>query len=445
MKLALLSLAALLGVGCTAPAGHAPDAAPRSAGAAIPGRPRSFVVQGRLTIAGNASSPASAQQNFLLRVDPAARTVVVGGPGSAVRVQLDSADGITFEARGLSVTLADEGPCEAATLSYQRFSFTVRGDRLEGTGTGKLSAHSGDALYSQVATLAFTGVPDLEPPTFGADWKEVDPLGNLILPASEPLPPGSTARLVDPAGEAPEVVLDPLAEAEAGDLVVGFLKDPATALVPGITYSLQVSPPSDLAGNAATSTTRVTTAAAALLLSPANLGFEETPPASSLGGAAVFDATLLPPISGQRSLFVGWPVPEGARVAPSPPGPWGERFKVRLGVPATAARLRLQARAVSSTGEQEVANLFSFRVGAPGGAITQAGSVDWRGPLLRQPLAEPPDSALYLGEVRTVEISLPAGHGPEVILEIRVSSAIWCGPQPPRARTALVVDDLRVD
>jgi hypothetical protein len=157
----------------------------------------------------------------------------------------------------------------------------------------------------------------------------------------------------------------------------------------------------------------------------------------------VFDATFLPPITGQRSLFVGAPsLDSGGLPGPSLPG--SKRFRVRLGVPATATRLHLQARPVAPTGDGVAGSQFIFRAAAAGGAITQAGFIEWNGPLMRQPVAGAPMGALFLGQVRAVELPLPAGHGPEVLVDIWAGVDAGCGGPSP-AGMALIVDDLRAD
>jgi hypothetical protein len=154
----------------------------------------------------------------------------------------------------------------------------------------------------------------------------------------------------------------------------------------------------------------------------------------------VIDASFLPPIAGQRSLFLGTGAPNGG-VPANPPIPWSGRFTVRVGVPSTATRLHLQARPVSPN-SMGVAGTITVRAAAAGRLAYPAGVV-WNGPLLRQPVPQLPGGELFLGELRNLELPLASGHGPEVILDVSVGWGPACGLLPPSA--GLLVDEVRAD
>jgi len=111
-------------------------------------------------------------------------------------------------------------------------------------------------------------------------------------------------------------------------------------------------------------------------------------------------------------------------------------------VPAAAATLRLQARFVSASPDGH--SDLDILVAAPGGAITRPAVLDRAGPLVRQPGPALPGGQLFLGEVRSLELPLPAGHGGEVIVDASVGyPGAACGPLPPTM--GVLLDDLRVE
>lgn len=447
--------------GPSADRGPAPDAGPAPDGGPSPDlRPgedtapltaaRSFLVQGTL-VARSMSVPAPVpvpdRHDFLLRIDPAAKLMIVAGAGRAAGAPLKSGDGVSFESTA-PLTAAVPAPtstaaCGAVELAYDRITATVRGDRVEGTGHGILRVVSGDQVFSYDASVTFSGGPDNVPPTVGSDLAGVDPLRGLFIPASEPLPPSSTARLVSPdGGTSADVVLAPLAQASAGGVITGFNKPVATALAYGASYEVVVGGPrTDLAGHGLVGRSRISTLAPPPLLAASNLGFEET--ATVVGGAGVVDATFLPPIAGQRSLFLVPSDFNGAFPGQFPP-PASRRFTVRVATPAATTRLRLRARAVSGREMVIYGMGIAFVTAAPGGAINTAPALDWKGPLVRQPIPGTPPRDLFLGEIRDVELPLPAGHGAEVVLDVSVGFlGGGCGLLPPTL--GLLIDDLKVE
>ena len=56
------------------------------------------------------------------------------------------------------------------------------------------------------------------------------------------------------------------------------------------------------------------------------------------------------------------------------------------------------------------------------------------------------EPAIYLGEVKTAEIPIPAGSTGDLVIE-RVASDVVpsCGGLPPRDSPGLIIDDLRAE
>jgi hypothetical protein len=405
--------------------------------------PRSFLVHGKLTVKASSgrepSGPLADSHDFTMHIDPKSRTLVIGAGESAAGSPISLSDRATFQTTGLlDLALGQRFSCWGERVRYSQLSATVQGDRVAGTARGKMSATNGHVAWDDLdVTLDFSGTPDDVGPSFGEDLMNVYPLSGLFIPASEPLPAGTTARLV---GSAPEVTLEAESRESTGGAVTGFRKRDDTALAFGASYELVVSPGSDLAGNAATTWPVIATNKLPPLLAADNLGFED-PATTTVAGIAVVDATFLPPITGQRSLFLA-PSGAGSFVGSKPPVPWAGRMVVRLAVPLGATRLKLQARPVSPH-RFGLGDRVEIMVGAPGGAITRAERIDWNSPLVRHPVAGLTAGELFLGDARTVELPLPAGHGSEVVVDV------WAGRIPDCSQAGgsngLLLDDLRVE
>ena len=116
------------------PAAVVPDTSGDGASLA---QPASFVVTGELTLAPkNVSSPPRSNQPdawvFTLRLDPGARTLLVGGATGTARVGVRTSDGVTFEAAApLRYPVGEISPC-GTMADYTKFVVTAGAGGLVG-------------------------------------------------------------------------------------------------------------------------------------------------------------------------------------------------------------------------------------------------------------------------------------------------------------------------
>ena len=393
--------------------------------------PTFFQVQGRLTLTPEQSASVSVipspptEQDFLLYVDPLAPSVVSFLPGQADR-KAATTDGVSFAvAEGFIVGLP--GSCAGSDVYYSSFRFTADGapGTLAGTATGLASLGVGDVAFSYKAALTFTGTRDLAGPSLDVG-AAVDPFHVADLRANRPLPAVASARL-DSAGESIE--LRPLLTTLELDL--GFAIPPATLPRYGTAYDVIVTPWQDLAGNPGVPPGQLTTRPAPVLV--AREDFENADQVS--GDGTVVDAAVLPPITGLRSAVLATGQ-SSADVAFDSPHV-SARLQVVPGntVVAFAARPFSRFATASTYG-------ITMQAGVPGGAVTAAvlpatETITWSA-------SAAASGGVGLGEVRTIEIPLPAGVDSEVIVDLHVAPPIPCGlPLPPAA--GYLIDDLRVE
>jgi hypothetical protein len=414
-----------------------PDRAPmetgNEGGTAEAGTPlaqaRSFMVTGKLTLTPRFGSPPGLyppdRHDFVLRIDPAARTLLLGDQGTAVRASARTNDGSTFEiVAPLSTTIRGPSPC-GTTAEYTKLAVTVGPTGLVGRAEGTVTVYVGDAGYLHNAVLEMTGIPDAVAPSLGADRTDVDPLSGLFIAASEPLPPESAAELVTGATR---VQLAPLLPMGTG-VTTGFNKPPTLALRYGATYDLTVTPWQDLAGNAGGTRPRLTTRAAPPLV-PED-GFETA--GDAVGGTVVVGSSVVPPITGARSADPAGPI----QLAASP------RLTVRLAVGANDRVVRVALRPLGQLEGTSSTYGNVVRIAVPGGPIVEAQLPPTEQLRTRQPVMST-GGAVFLGDVRTVELPLPTGAAPEIVFDVAVRlDRQGCGLFPPA--TGYLIDDLRVE
>lgn len=416
----------------TCPAGSIPLQQCDCEGGGAPGAPRSctsasFQVHGQLAVpgaaTGNGAPAPPTSQDFLLHVDPVAASVVSFTEMTVDRA-MTTTDGSSFDvASGFRVGLP--GAC-GSDVTYSTFRFSVDGPTgtLAGTGTGTANVGVGDELFSYPVTLTFTGTLDQAGPAFDLTAAS-DPFHPTDLRASRPLPSSATAHLVA-GGES--ITLVPL-QTTLG-LVLGFAFPAAPLPRYGTVYDVKVTPWQDLAGNAGATPGRLTTRAAPLLV--AGEDFED--PSAVSGDGLIVDATALPPISGQRSAillddqFASDPALQSPHIA--------ARLKVAPGDTVVRFAVRPFSHATSPSTQG-----ITMQAGVPGGAITTAVL-----PAQETLTTSAPSSSgsLGLGDVRTVELPLPAGVTSEVIVDLHARTWSSCGGLP-QVRAGYLVDDLRVE
>jgi hypothetical protein len=168
-------------------------------------------------------------------------------------------------------------------------------------------------------------------------------------------------------------------------------------------------------------------------------GFESG--GTTVGGAAVIDASLLPPISGSRSVVV---VPRDSPFS----GPAIIKtgvLTVRLAVAPGDTVVRVALQPFASVQDYAIPRGMWVRVAIPGGPIVPlplppSETLTTRAAL---PFAGP-SGEMWFGPVRTEQIPLPPGGASEVVFQ--------AGPAPPipgcgnfYGTAGYLIDDLRVE
>jgi hypothetical protein len=394
---------------------------------------QSFVVKGTLKLTAAPGNPMFANvptmQEFFVRIDPVAKTLISATPGQAARSTVSSTDGLTFDVvDGLTFPLVTN-TC-GGSVTYSTFKFTAGKQGLSGSATGTASIFSGDVGYQFNARLDFTGVPDTEGPSLMVPPAAVDPLRALLLIASEPLAASTAVTLVS-GGDT--INLKPSLPNGVG-VVTGFEK-PQLSLRYGATYNVVVAPWVDLTGIAGATPKQLTTTAVPPLA--AEDGFEGT--ATTVGGAKIIDATVLPPITGQRSVLMS-----AAYGASLPFGNMSStQLTVRLAVAAGDRFVRFSLRPLGTFQTPAATFNTAIRVAVPGGAITVV-PMPPHEPFRTQQTVPGAGNPIWMGDVRTVEVPLPDGTTNEVVFDFSTSNVSFgCGP--PEPTTSYLLDDLRAE
>lgn len=394
----------------------------------------SFNVTGTVTlkprVGGGPDTPNLGGQHLLIRVDPQTPEMILAVPGSAVHVALQAGSAGTFSATGAFVLPLDAhavSPC-SSHMQLTDIALVATKDGLTGTAQGTVSLIMGDVGDSYGAVMQMTGTPDRTAPSLGTDVSGVDPLADVALIASEPLPATATATLTT----GPETItLLPNISTESG-VVTGFSRS-TLALRYATTYQVGLSSWADLAGNAGAALPKLTTLPVPPLATPD--GFETA--SGSLGGAQIVDASVLPPITGQRSAVV-----VQAGMVPGLGG--ADRMTVRLAVAAGATKVRFATRLFSQREFRFLGDPYSpFTIAVPGGAIVRP-----IGPVMAfatTRITLPSGASLWFGDVQDVELPLPAGTGDEIVFDVLVYGyPAGCGLLPALPPN-VVIDDLRVE
>lgn len=399
--------------------------------------PLSFTVHGELTLETRSGtkpqlvSPLPTGQDFLLRVDPANLRVLLGTPGQAAWHALTTQDGVTFRIAEPVVLPLEQTICGSGA-HFPELSFKAGANALMGSATGTAEIIQGDVAFGYTARMDFTGVRDTIGPSLSGASTDQDPLRPVYLTASEPLLSASAAQLFSPSAAA--VHLLPRKTDPDSEEVVAFAQ-PDVALRYSTTYAVQVMYWSDLELNLGQGLDSITTWPAPPLA--VEDGFEGG--ASPVGGAPVVDASVLPPLSGQRSVLVG------ATGGWSPPinGVKGDRLTVRLAVSTGDRVVRFSLRPVSSFSASVSGYGAEIRLAAPGGSIARV-ALPQSENLSQQQTMPNGGPQVWLGDARAMEIPLPTGVADEVVFDFGIAvSGGSCGLPIPTA--SYLVDDLRVE
>jgi len=410
--------------------------------------PRSFVAHGRLTIepryVGDTSHPygLADAQDFTFRLDPTANTLMMAIPGDANHTTMRSSDGVTFEITApITVSVPIASACYAYA-TYSSLSATVGPNNLTGTAIGEIYVKLGDQTSLYKVTVAITGSVDTTGPSLTAMPVPLDPLTGFSLQASEPLPPTATARLVSGTETIALLPSSPWANFP----VVTAFDTPNRALRYATAYDVVVDTWRDLAGNPGTALPTLITNMAPPVV-PED-GFESA--GTTLGGVHIVDASILPPISGQKSALVT------ARLGPFSNLPIDDSFhmSVLLAVKPGDRVVRFALRPIASSGGSADTGGTVIRVAVPGGTIALATLPRQEDLKIEQSLSGfPRASKVWVGDVRTVEVPLPPDATSEVIFDFMVSASgvalqnglitSACGLLPPPV--SYLVDDLRVE
>ena len=394
--------------------------------------PTLFQMHGQFTWTPQNGGPAPgslpSSDDFLLVVDPDASSLVVMSQGYASQAALTTADRSSFTAVGAApVTVYVPYSGCGASARYTSFSLSVDGSAgtVSGTASGTAEVYSGDVSFSYGLKLTFAGTRQTEGPTLTLPTL-VDPFHVPAFTVSAPLPGSTEARLVAGADSFP---LAPTGG--SANVVTGFLVPQTVLPRYGTEYDVLVSPWQDLAANPGKPIGKLTTRDAPPLL--ADGGFEDGN--TTVGGASVIDASVLPPISGQHSVVV-----TSSNFGQPALGLTSQHLAVRLPVHAGDTVVRL---AIQFFGSYQFGSTYGVQlgVGAPGGGVT---AVTLPSEMLATQATEPSGRTLWLGAVRTIEVPLPSGTTTEVVVDATGSSnSTICGLPSPVV--SLLLDDLRVE
>jgi len=391
--------------------------------------PQSYVVHGQLHLTSKSDSTYGPgrtlllTQDLVLRVDPGGKTALATTPGRAVPDALASDDGVGFRTTTPLGLPLDYSPCGAG-VTYDDFHFTAGPGGLAGSATGTAYLTQGDISFPYSADLDFTGVPDATGPSLAGTGAAVDPLAPLTLTASEALPPDATARLITEGG-----VLDLVPRLPDGAGAATAFDKPDMALRYGTTYAVALDRWADLAGNPGAAAGEIVTIPPPPVA--AEDGFEGA--GTSIGGAPVVDATLLPPLDGTRSVLL-----TGTAVA----GVSGTRLTVRLAVAPGDSVVRFTLRPLSPFSYGASTYGTSIKMASPGGAIVRVALPGAEALGTQQAL--PGGTTVLMGDARTMEAALPAGAADEVVFDFVVASPSGaCGLPIPNV--GYLLDDLRVE
>ena len=390
--------------------------------------PHAYVVQAtyRATRDGGTGSvgmgTGTGSQTFTLVVDPIAHIAIVG----TYTIPLQRIDDRTFRTTGpFGVTTMS---CTGVT--YDEVTFTPGSTGVSGGGKGReLTAFSDVGSVVDVEMSFSGGLDTVAPYVPFVGSASVDPLLGYDVSLSEAVLPGATATLVPSAGAS--LALTPVLT-DGGHAILGFQK-PDVVLRYGERYSLITEGIVDFGGNPVrtASVGTFTTRAAPPLI--AEDGFESAAD-GSLQEAQVVSGSGWPIIAGVRSLY------SPVITSPGTISP----LSLRIALAPGDVAVRFSYRVVASAATSVIAPP-TLVVGTAGGPRGWLALPTENRPLalFQRPNNEP---ALYLGEVKTAEIPIPAGSTGDLVIERIASDVIpSCGGLPPRDSPGLIIDDLRAE
>jgi hypothetical protein len=365
------------------------------------------------------------KDSLMVRLDPVARTVIVGQAGNAIEVGVRERGAGVFETTAsFTLSLRVTTACAGANVQVTALTITVAGaGLLTAAGQGEANVIFGDVAYRYDVAVELSGGDDNRGPSLGPEQPAIDPLGGVSLTANEPLPGTAAARLILGTEKVD------LKATRAAGLVVSFGgPEGPLALRYGSSYQLEVDAWRDLAQNPGLTLPKLTTLDPPALI-PED-GFESA--GASLGGATVVQSPY-PVIAGQKSVLVtpsvGWF------------GQPSRRFTARLARMGNDAVVRVTVRPIAGLSPTVGTYGTKLRIAVPGGAIVEAKLPPFES-LPTQVASLPAQGTVYVGPARTIELPLPPMAGPEIVFDLSTESA-GCGLLAPTA--GYLLDDLRID
>lgn len=161
-----------------------------------------------------------------------------------------------------------------------------------------------------------------------------------------------------------------------------------------------------------------------------------------------FESAADGPLQGSQVVSgPGWPIIAGSRSLYSPVSSTSgttSPVSLRIALAPGDLTVRFSYRVVTSLATEfvQTATLLVGTAGGPRGALTfpsESGAFA----AFQRPNNEP---TIYLGEVRTAEIPIPAGSTGDLVIErLAPAGSSPCGGLPQPQSVGLIIDDLRVE
>lgn len=365
----------------------------------------------RLPLEGLADDRYPAEIIVTLTIEPGAPpTAWLSVPGSVASTPLEADGGRWTATKHVRLRPSD------GRHDYELQTFWLDGDLRAGRATGRITYWAGDQGIWKLFGSQVQVTPDAEPP-------RVEP-----LPASSPVHPMDSPQFItsEPLARSGEAAFLRAAGLGSIELVTRPETGPPARLVTpdrmlawGTTYALALWPGAKGIDGLAVAgeLPSFTTIADPGLL--ADGGFEGASPRLLLVGAAeLVGPDVVRPISGDRSLYVPFPVVRGTRAT------------IRLTSPRAGAHLRATWRSVASYNPHEP---YTFTIAHPDGTLKVHAAMPTRSGAEEDVMIR--DEPWTLGPPSAMDVVIDAA-GP-ITVDLRTTRYEYPG--------GILIDDVRIE